>query len=69
MVKVLLKVIKLSQVSKQEILCPANYCKQSLIDTPQSKNVFHCNNFLVGFASNMKRGRFSFSIIKQFWYL
>lgn len=28
--------MKLSQVNKQEILCPDNYCQQSLIDIPQS---------------------------------
>lgn len=40
MVNVLLKLIKLSQVNKQEALCPANYCQQSLIDTPQSNCMF-----------------------------
>lgn len=40
MVNVLLKLIKLSQVNKQEILCPANYCQQSLIDIPQRNCMF-----------------------------
>lgn len=61
MVNVLLKLMKLSQVNKQEILCPAKYCQQSLIDIPQTNCMFSLlETFLVRFASDMRKKFFTF---------
>ena len=74
MVNILLKLIKLPQVNKQKILCPANYCQLSLIDIPQSKRIQIAAPVFSGTDvicfQHEKRGRFLLSIVKWlFWYL